>query len=58
MGRWGGVIFAINYSRTEAEVAMPDGESIIGECAGGVTRLPAYGVCVVRESRPAPRRRA
>jgi len=50
--RRGRVVFAINHGRKAVEVEMPAGRTIVGNCAKGVARLPAYGVCVVRTSAP------
>ena len=57
--RRGSVVFAINHGRKAVEVEVPQGKVIVGDCAKGVARLPAYGVCVVRTTarRPAASRR-
>ncbi len=46
--RRGNITFAINHRREAAEVEVGPGEVIVGQCAEGIAKLPAYGVCVVR----------
>jgi len=49
--RRGNVTFAVNHTAEPVEVNLGvSGTALVGTCAGGVTTLDPYGVCVVRAS--------